>query len=158
MKILIAVDGSENSTLALGEIANRNWADTDEVKIIHVVGNPIPVTDMLGVNAEIARDTHNEAVRQGREVLEAAVKVISDQAKSLRVASETITSQPFHSVAEEIVNCAGREGSDLVVMGSRGRSMWKSLIVGSVSLAVIQHAPCSVMIVRPKQLVFDTEG
>ena len=151
MRQLIAVDGSENSSLALQVIAIRNWADTDEVKIIHVVGTPIPVTDMLGVNAEIARETHNEAVRQGREILDAAEQLISQRAKGLSVSSEIITAQPFHSPAEEIVNCAGREGTDLVVMGSRGMSMWKSLIVGSVSLAVIQHAPCSVMIVRPKQ-------
>ncbi|HQZ81874.1 MAG TPA: universal stress protein [Pyrinomonadaceae bacterium] len=158
MKILIAVDGSENSSQALHEIAGRNWADTDEVKIIHVVATPIPVTDMLGVNAEIARDAHAEAVRQGGEILDAAERIIAEEAKGLRMTSEVITAQPFHSAAEEIVNCAGREGSDVVVLGSRGKSMWKSLIVGSVSLAVIQHAPCSVMIVRPKQLIFDNEG
>lgn len=119
MKILIAVDGSENSSQALHEIAGRNWADTDEVKIIHVVATPIPVTDMLGVNAEIARDAHAEAVRQGGEILDAAERIIAEEAKGLRMTSEVITAQPFHSAAEEIVNCAGREGSDVVVLGSR---------------------------------------
>lgn len=153
MKLLMTVDGSENSRLALRELARRKWDDGDEVKIIHVVESPIPMTDMLGVNAEITRDNHNEAVKKGREILDEAVKIISNEAKGLQVTSEILTAEPFHSAAEEIVNSAGREGADLVVMGSRGMSMWKSLIVGSVSLAVIQHAPCSVVIVRPKQPV-----
>lgn len=158
MKILIAIDGSENGTLALREIANGSWSENDEVKVIHVVATPIPVTDMLGVNAEIARDAHTEAVKKGTEILESAVDLLGKEAAGLAVSSEVVTAQPFHSAAEEIVNYAGRFGADLVVMGSRGMSMWKSLIVGSVSLAVIQHAPCSVMIVRPKQLVIGTEG
>ena len=151
MKLLVTVDGSENSILALRELARRKWDDGDEIKIIHVVESSIPVTDMLGVNAEITRDSHTEATKKGREILDEAEKILDDDAKDWRVTSEIITAAPFHSAAEEIVNCAAREGADLIVMGSRGRSMWKSLIVGSVSLAVIQHAPCSVVIVRPKQ-------
>lgn len=151
MKLLVTVDGSENSILALRELARRKWDDGDEIKIIHVVESPVPVTDMLGVNAEITRDSHTEAAKKGQEILNEAEKIINEDRKGRRVSSEIITAQPFHSAAEEIVNCAGREGADLIVMGSRGRSMWKSLIVGSVSLAVIQHAPCSVVIVRPKQ-------
>ncbi|RIJ94766.1 MAG: hypothetical protein DCC44_03575 [Acidobacteria bacterium] len=158
MKILIAIDGSENGTLALREVANGSWSEKDEVKVIHVVGTPLPVTDMLGVNAEIARDAHTEAFKKGSEILASAVELLAKEAAGLTVSSEVVTAQPFHSAAEEIVNYAGRYGADLVVMGSRGMSMWKSLIVGSVSFAVIQHAPCSVMIVRPKQLVMDTEG
>ncbi len=157
MKILMPIDGSENSKLALTEIAHRRWEDGDELRIVHVVESPIPLTDMMGVNAEITRDEHNEAVKKARLVLDEAEKTINDAADGLKVTSEIITAQPFHSAAQEIVSEAGREGTDLIVMGSRGMSVWKSLIVGSVSQAVIQHAPCSVAIVRPKQIVTETE-
>lgn len=157
MKILIPVDGSENSRLALYGVAQRKWDAGSEVKIIHVVESPIPVTDLMGVNAEIARQTHNEAVKKGREILDEAEKIINDAADGLKVTSEIITAQPFHSAAQEIVRTAEREGTDLIVMGSRGLSAWKRLVIGSVSLAVLEHAPCSVTIVRPKRLVFEQE-
>ena len=157
MKILIPVDGSDNSILALREFAWRRWEADSEVKIIHVVENPIPVTDIMGVNAEMARESYNEDVKKGREILADAEKIINEAASGLQVTSEIITAQAFHSAAQEIVSVAEREGTDLIVMGSRGMSAWKRLVIGSVSLAVLQHAPCSVEIVRPKRLVFEQE-
>lgn len=155
MKILLPVDGSENSILALREIALRTWEPNSEAKVIHVVESPIPTTDMMGVATEITHDTFNQAVRRGRELLENAEKILADAGTKMEVTSEVITASPFHSTAEEIVNAAEREGSDLIVMGSRGLSAWKRLVVGSVSLAVLQHAPCSVAIVRPKRHAAD---
>lgn len=157
MKILLPVDGSENSKLALREVAARAWEPGSEVKVIHVVEAPIPVTDLMGVNAEIARDAYDEAVKAGRGILDDAERVLGEAKDRLQATSEVITANPFHSAAEEIVRAAEREGSDLIVMGSRGLSTWKRLVMGSVSNAVLQHAPCSVAIVRPKRHVFERE-
>ena len=157
MKILLPIDGSENSVLALREVALRTWEPDSEAKIIHVVESPIPVTDMMGVNTEITHDAYNEAVKAGREILENGEKILAGATNKLQVTSEIITANPFHSAAEEIVRTAEREGSDLIVMGSRGLSAWKRLVVGSVSSAVLQHAPCSVAIVRPKKHVTELE-
>jgi nucleotide-binding universal stress UspA family protein len=38
--------------------------------------------------------------------------------------------------------------ADLVVVGSRGLGAVRRLLLGSVSEKVLQHAPCSVMIVK----------
>lgn len=50
--------------------------------------------------------------------------------------------------AEQIVRIAEDEDIDLIVMGSRGLSEWKALLLGSVSDHVLHHAPCSVLVVR----------
>ena len=50
--------------------------------------------------------------------------------------------------AEEIVNFARHQGYDHIVMGSRGRSLVRELLLGSVSEEVMHHAPCAVTIVR----------
>lgn len=50
--------------------------------------------------------------------------------------------------AAQIVRVAEREDVDLIVMGSRGLSVLKSLLLGSVSDHVIHHAHCSVLVVR----------
>jgi nucleotide-binding universal stress UspA family protein len=43
-------------------------------------------------------------------------------------------------------------GSDLVVVGSRGRSGIAAVILGSVSRHVVDHAPCPVVVVKPVPL------
>lgn len=157
MKLLIPIDGSENSTLVLQEVARNSWGPGSEAKVIHIVESPFPVTDLMGVNSEITRDVHTEAVKKGNEILEEAEQIVSSTNNGLQVTTEVITASPFHSAAEEIVGAAEREGSDLIVMGSRGLSAWKRLLMGSVSQAVVQHAPCSVAIVRPKRSVVEGE-
>jgi len=42
--------------------------------------------------------------------------------------------------------------ADNIVMGSHGRKGLSKFLMGSVSSAVMQHAPCSVMLVKPKAL------
>ena len=51
----------------------------------------------------------------------------------------------------EIVGLAKELGADLIVMGCRGRYGIRRMIGGSVSDAVIQHAPCPVLVVRSPQ-------
>jgi nucleotide-binding universal stress UspA family protein len=48
----------------------------------------------------------------------------------------------------EIVGLARKLGADLIVMGSRGHRGIKRPIEGSISDAVIRHAPCPVLVVR----------
>lgn len=61
-----------------------------------------------------------------------------------RVATEVQVGEP----AEEIVDYARLEQIDMIVMGSRGLSPIKELLLGSVSDKVLRTAPCPVLIVR----------
>ena len=44
---------------------------------------------------------------------------------------------------------AGAQQADLIVVGNRGLTGIRRFLLGSVSSKVSEHAPCSVMIVRP---------
>jgi nucleotide-binding universal stress UspA family protein len=52
-------------------------------------------------------------------------------------------------LGETIVTVARENGSDLVVLGSRGRSALSRMLLGSTSDHVATHADCSVLVVRP---------
>lgn len=56
------------------------------------------------------------------------------------------------------VLCAASADSDLLVVGSRGRSPFTGLLLGSVSQACLRHAPCSVAVVRPLPTPAPTRG
>jgi nucleotide-binding universal stress UspA family protein len=50
--------------------------------------------------------------------------------------------------AEQILKLATKQQADLLVLGSRGVSGLKAILLGSVSHKVVQHASCSVMVVK----------
>jgi len=52
------------------------------------------------------------------------------------------------SVTGSIVEYAERENIDLIVIGTRGRSAFKRLLLGSIASGVVTHAHCPVMVVR----------
>jgi nucleotide-binding universal stress UspA family protein len=49
---------------------------------------------------------------------------------------------------EQIVEVAQTVEADLIVLGSRGMSEWKSLMLGGVANKVVQHATCPVLLIR----------
>jgi nucleotide-binding universal stress UspA family protein len=52
------------------------------------------------------------------------------------------------SLIESIIDYATSKEVDLIVIGTRGRTGLKRFLTGSVANGVIQHAHCSVMIIR----------
>ena len=52
------------------------------------------------------------------------------------------------NTAEQIVKVAADVGADLIVMGTRGMTEWRSMLLGGVANKVVQHAHCPVLLVR----------
>ena len=50
--------------------------------------------------------------------------------------------------AHEIVEGAKREGCDLIIIGTHGRTGIKHVLLGSVAEKVVRHATCPVLVVR----------
>jgi len=152
MKILLAIDGSEDSRQAVNEVARRPCDSNSDIRIIHIVASPIPVLpDVMGVGAESARTEFDQAAERGNEILKAAAETIEKSSPlGQRVTTDVVASPYLHSIAQTIVDEAQSFDADLIVMGSRGASAWKRLLVGSVSMAVAQHAHCSVEIARSR--------
>jgi nucleotide-binding universal stress UspA family protein len=130
-KILLAVDGSEQSdqaTAAAAEIAMKS-AGTVHVLHVHEAGLVLPVE----TNTE-AQGVVDQAIKQ----LKADGVDVSGQAVSARAGS----------VAPTIIDAARSFGCDLIVMGTRGLSDFSGLLVGSIAHKVIHHADCPVLVVR----------
>ncbi len=153
MKILLAVDGSECSANAVHEVATRPWRDGTELKILSVVARPIPfpVPDPFLV-LEGARHVW---MKEERERLEVFVEEMRTSIHSSKVGEDlNIKIEVLEgSVKEVIVDEAERWGADLIVVGCHGSGNVKKFVLGSVSQAVAEYAPCSVEIVRCRQTV-----
>ena len=149
MKILLAVDGSVCSDAAAQELAKRPWPPQSEVKVITAVEIPAPVgMEPWAVSPDYFENMERTLRQAGQSVLDSTLpklKTITD--KTLKISSEIIQGSP----AQVIVDEAKSWGADLIILGSRGLGIWNRLLLGSVSNAVVQHAKCSVEVVRTPQ-------
>ena len=139
-KILLPVDGSETATRAAALAGDLARAFGARVTLLHVVDND--AFGILGLDA-LSKDAIQQQVdklieRAFADAVSALGKLESPLEREFRMGKPSM----------EIVDFARKSGTDLIVMGSRGLSGIREILVGSVSAQVLDHAPCSVTIVR----------
>ena len=146
MKILLAVDGSIHSDTALAEVAKRPWPAASEIKVITVTDIPVMVGMEPWVVSPVYFEELDKSIRQAAQKIlsEALTRLKGLESEAMKITGEVIQGSP----REVIVDKAEEWGADLIVIGSRGLGAWNRLLLGSVSNAVVQHAKCSVEIVR----------
>ncbi len=150
MKILIAADGSEFSRNAVVKFCEMfSKAENNLIEIVAVFeGIAVTGTEPFGVSADFVRDMeksgHEQATKFADEAAEMIRRRIPDS--SARLTTVILRGAAGRMIVEE----AETWGADLIVVGSHGRGFWGRAFVGSVSDAVIHHAPCSVLVVRMK--------
>jgi nucleotide-binding universal stress UspA family protein len=84
-----------------------------------------------------------DQLRPGRE---AAVQLIVERARAAGVDATFLVWAG--AAGEAIVDAAGAEGADVIVVGRRGLGAVGRFVLGSVSDYVVRHAECPVLIVR----------
>ncbi|RYF70841.1 MAG: universal stress protein [Comamonadaceae bacterium] len=143
--ILVPVDGSETSMIAVSKASGLALAFGSRITLIHVIDNypfiGVGADYALGQNEYLAAATSsaNAALARGVAAL-AAEGLHSDQ----RVIDG-------HVVHEGIVDTAVALNADLIVMGSHGRSGIEKLLLGSVTQRVLQEAPMPVLVVKAEK-------
>ena len=144
MKILLPTDGSESSALAVKSIASRPWPRGTIVRVLSVSQSALWPAD--------PKTLTNPAFRQIEANAEAeAISAIGDATEQLRDSNLVLETRirrgdPRREILEE----ATEWSSDLIVLGSRGRTGLSRWILGSVAEHVVRHAPCSVEVTREK--------
>ncbi|MGH9999569.1 MAG: universal stress protein [Nitrosopumilaceae archaeon] len=136
-KILVGVDGSESSKKAFDKSVFLAQKCNSKLYVVHVV-----LDWEYGGDSAATFELIEELRAKGMELLEQCKK----QALKSNVQVKTLLEQGDY--AHEIIEVAKRKDCDLIMMGSRGMSPFKELLLGSVSLKVMHHASCPVMVVR----------
>ena len=131
MKLLLAIDGTAASHLALEEVAARPWPQNTQVEVLTVTEPP-----HLWATSEAAEEV---AVR-AKALIGEAVEFLSG--KGMDPAGNVISGHPEQVIIERA------KKSDLVVIGSHESSGVTTFLTGSVASAVASH--CSVEIVRAR--------
>jgi nucleotide-binding universal stress UspA family protein len=151
MKILVAYDGSECADAAVADMS-RAGLPADAEAVVLSVAQPTEVPSGAMATGPGAFVPQSMADVEPYEVhLEKAQGYADSAAARLREAFPRwrIATEALVDAAQgAIVRKAGDWNADLIVVGSRGQSHMRGLLLGSVSQYVIHHAPCSVRIGR----------
>jgi nucleotide-binding universal stress UspA family protein len=139
-KILCPTDFSDGSRHALRVAIRLAIESGAELVIV----NALFVPAIMYSEYTVPGDVIQQMVDDSRRGLEAAVQEAT-AAGATRVSSRSLRGVPWSEIVAELE----REGYDLCVVGTHGRTGIARFLVGSVAEKVIRHAPCSVLAIRP---------
>jgi len=137
--LLVALDGSDASQRALSRAV-------DETKIWNAKLHAIYVVE-TGLFSSLPYDNTVEIMysvleKEGKTILERAKKYGAEKGVTI------ITHMKQGHAGSEVVALAEQEKSDLIVVGSHGKSNTDRLLLGSVSTFVVTHSKTTTMVVR----------
>jgi nucleotide-binding universal stress UspA family protein len=154
LRILLAHDLSEPAELAAALVRRGPWPPSTTVRLVTC---PSGIGDPLSSFATL-QDARSQS-RTIRATIEAAHARLTEdlRAAGLQVETATLPGKP----ERVIVLDAERSGADLVVVGAGGQGGLTASLLGSVSRAVVDGAPCSVLVARSPhvdRLLLATDG
>jgi nucleotide-binding universal stress UspA family protein len=143
-KILVAVDGSDpsfNASTYAIDFAKRNDA---ELIVLYIV-SPVPYSQFEYAN--IGRMKEIESIEKEKAQQEVVDKV-KQKATENKVSVKTEVLIKYTSVVKEIVEYAENDKVDMIVIGSRGMTGLKKILLGSVANGVVTYSHCPVLVVK----------
>jgi len=142
--ILLPTDFSDCAIFALPYAANIARATGASLICLHVVETVVPAVGYTGMSeplpiGDLSEQLENSAERELPKIAESEV-CSGLQVEELIVHGEAAT---------EIVRVAKERSVDLIVVSSHGRTGWGRILFGSTAEAVVRHAECPVLVVKP---------
>jgi nucleotide-binding universal stress UspA family protein len=161
-RIVACVDFSENSIEAIGLAAQVAEQDGAGLHLLHVCRPVVPsVHGDRGAFAgtkffDISLPPYpemNYAQKQKEKLEELAIELLKKDYPKLEVESHVFTDghRPSHGIVEFLKDSK----AELVVLGTRGRTGVRSLLMGTTAERIVDHSPCSVLAIKPKGFDYD---
>lgn len=147
MKVLLATEGSEFSKAAIEKTCSIfDNSPRPEIRVVAAAKPAMVPAEPFALSADYINELDDDSMRQAENIAGSAETAIRMRLPSI---GQGLTTQVTQGPpAQVIVDEAEKWGADLIVVGSHGYGFWQRALLGSVSDAVVHHAPCSVLVVR----------
>jgi nucleotide-binding universal stress UspA family protein len=155
-RILVGIDGSQSSIDAAGYAIEMAKTDNAELIAIHVLSTKLgeyehtPKPLLFGLPAtpssvnNIIETSEQEAQRWLNRINQ---QLLEDENNQIKLITAILIAST-ERIAAEIVDYARLKNVDLIVLGTKGRSSFKKLLLGSVASEVVIYAHCPVLIIK----------
>ncbi|HEY3094422.1 MAG TPA: universal stress protein [Nitrososphaera sp.] len=147
-RILLCVDGSESSAKAADYAIEMAKKDGSEVIALNVVVSQLGYAYSSGAFGLATPGATNDILEKAKQEAKKWFDEIEKKAagQGVQVKTEIVASPT--SVVPAIVDYAQKNKADLIVTGTKGRSGFTKLLLGSVASGVVTYAACPVMVVK----------
>ncbi|MFC1681605.1 universal stress protein [Pseudomonadota bacterium] len=172
-KILVATDGSSHANKALELAGNLAKVHEASLVIVHVMQHGrVPENILRMVENEHLVEQGRQAGPRLAESARSLVAVMGKSTDDMDLSQKAFQAYGEHLLARSehdahalgirnvkttledgdpvdcILTCAKKHGVDLIILGTRGLSDFKGMLMGSVSHKVIQLSPCTCISVK----------
>lgn len=148
MRVLLAIDGSTSSDRARDLVAGIDWPEGTLIRVVAALEHAAELAGIpwMPVPPPDESEIESSLVRRYQTALEAAERIF--ERPGLGVEALLLRGRPASAIVDE----ARAFRADLIVVGNRGHGQFETMLLGSVSAEVVDHAPCPVLVARTPRL------
>ncbi|EGF10312.1 TPA: universal stress protein [Neisseria bacilliformis] len=146
--LVVAVDGSETSANALKHACSVAAAGKAQLTLVHVAN---PAEYMALAPEFLQQDSYEEAaVANGNAVLAEALEITNGAEPGITGVNThlLLANKGAREMAQELVDYADKQGADLLVLGTHGRTGLMHLLMGSFAETVMRQSHLPLLIIR----------
>jgi nucleotide-binding universal stress UspA family protein len=145
-RILVPLDGSPVAERALPAALTLAEKFESQIILLQVLDIPVPTppTSHPEVTIGWVREARQHAYREAESYLETVQGELDQQGVKTRTLLRDT------APAEDILDVAGAENIDLIIMSSHGRGGLARWTFGSVAEKIVHHSPCPVLLIRQR--------
>jgi universal stress protein E len=147
--VVVGVDFSETSMIALQQAARLAAQDSAALHVVHVFDAPWHQLHYRAPTPQATPDFRDQYTRTVQQRLEGFAPTLEHELRFLKPVYKLIDHRSHGRGLTEYVRSIG---ADLVVIGTRGRTNIRDIVMGSTAERVVRDAPCSILAVKPADM------
>jgi nucleotide-binding universal stress UspA family protein len=148
-KILVGIDGSESAFNAANYATDISLKFNSEIILLSIVPSKVHHGDSSGVFGMVSQSYFSDYKKEAEKWFNDIINhVKNDETFDIgkKIKTDVITT-PF-SIAASILNYAEERDVNLIIIGTRGNSGLKKMLLGSVASDIVTYSYCPVLIIK----------
>lgn len=148
--VVVCVDFSENSAKAVQSALHVASQDKAELDCLYVYQSALALSlDYGGYAPPLPTSPDEDALKMWQADLDKFVEPLVRSKGDVIV--RTLVKERVN-IRETILNHVEETKADIVVLGTRGKTGLRELLIGTTAEKIVQHAPCSILAVKPDEM------
>ncbi len=150
-KVVACVDFSESSHRVVEQAIRVAQQDGALLHLLHVFSPPWKGANYVPRPSSEDRQQHSDSLC---ECMKVALQPFEREIRALQVETNVVeNARESDGIVQFIVDSA----ADLVVVGTRGRTGVRAILLGTVAERIVRESPCSVLAVKPDDFKYDID-
>jgi len=146
-KILVPIDGSEYSFRAAQYATDLSIKNTSDLILLSVVPSKIMYGDSSGIFGAVPPTYFKKYKNEANKWFNQIISEIKKEGLEIKKIKTDVITTPV-SIVSTILEYAEKQGTDLIIVGTRGITGFKRMLLGSVASGIVTYAHCPVLVIR----------